>query len=90
MRAAALTMISLCIAIVMATEACADPAPQPLTNKRQMIVCMTRSMSANRTVSYNEALRSCKGRLDARSESGIRKDALVANSATEASNLKTP
>lgn len=31
--------------------------------KKQMTDCMTRRMSANRTLSYNEAMRSCKERM---------------------------
>ncbi len=34
-----------------------------VANKRQMVGCMTRRMSANRTVSYNDAKKACTAQL---------------------------
>ncbi|MGC2031457.1 MAG: hypothetical protein WA642_15660 [Steroidobacteraceae bacterium] len=35
----------------------------PVANKRQLVGCMTRRMSANRTVSYNDAKKACTAQL---------------------------
>jgi hypothetical protein len=49
-----------------------------LSAKRQMVICMNKSMSSDKTLSYNEALKNCKERLSAR----IGKRALAANAKT--------
>jgi hypothetical protein len=36
---------------------------QSVVNKRQMIGCMTKRMSASRTVSYNDAKKACTAQL---------------------------
>jgi hypothetical protein len=40
-----------------------DAQSQSVLNKRQMIGCMNKRMSANRTVSYNDAKKACIARL---------------------------
>jgi hypothetical protein len=85
-----LLMIGM-LAALHTTVAVADDADAaPVSAKRQMVICMNKSMSANRTLSYNDAQRACKERLLTRSPSGgIGKHALAAN-ATDALALKTP
>jgi hypothetical protein len=61
----------------------------PVSAKRQMVICMNKSMSANKTLSYNDAQRDCKERLLARGPGPIGKRALAAN-ASEAPTLKAP
>jgi hypothetical protein len=46
-----------------------------LSAKRQMVICMNKSMSADKTLSYNQALKDCKERLSA----SIGKRAVAAN-----------
>ena len=40
-----------------------DAQSQSVPNKRQMVGCMTKRMSANRTVSYNDAKKACIAQL---------------------------
>jgi hypothetical protein len=42
----------------------ANPAPQ--ISRRQLTDCMTRRMSASRTLSYNDAAKACKDRVRGR------------------------
>jgi hypothetical protein len=66
-----------------------DSASVPISAKRQMVACMSKSMSANRTLSYNDAQRDCKERLAALNPNPIGKRALAAN-ASDAPTLKNP
>jgi hypothetical protein len=66
-----------------------EPQSPPLSPKRQMVACMTKSMSANRTLSYNDAQKDCKERVLASGQSGIGKRALAANAA-DAPAIKNP
>ncbi|MGA2709470.1 MAG: hypothetical protein ACLQJ0_11100 [Steroidobacteraceae bacterium] len=63
-----LTSIAMSAAIFMAAQALAvDAGDKSATAKRQLIArvssCMTRRMSVNRAISYNEAMRVCKDKL---------------------------
>jgi hypothetical protein len=66
-----------------------EPQSPPLPLKRQMVACMNKSMSANRTLSYNEAQKDCKERVLAAGQNAIGKRALAANAA-DAPALKNP
>lgn len=55
--------IGLCGVMLMGAHAvAAPPASQAVVSKRQLSECMARRMGANRTLSYNEAMRTCKER----------------------------
>jgi hypothetical protein len=41
----------------------AQPQSPAVIAKHQLVECMTKRMSASRTLSYNEAMRACKERL---------------------------
>lgn len=57
----ALIAIGVTSALLMVGQACAaDPGNRPQTPRRQLMDCMTRRMSADRTLSYNEAVKRCK------------------------------
>jgi hypothetical protein len=43
-----------------------DELPSPTVTHRQLADCMMRRMSANRTLSYNDAAKTCKDLLKAR------------------------
>jgi hypothetical protein len=43
----------------------AQPESPALIAKRQLSECMTKRMSANKTLSYNDAMRACKERVQA-------------------------
>jgi hypothetical protein len=55
--------IGLCSALVSAHASAAPPASQAAMMKRQLNECMVRRMGANKTLSYNDAMRSCKERV---------------------------
>ena len=57
--------VALSGALVGAQALAADVSTQnaSATNKRQMVGCMTRRMSASRTVSYNDAKKACAAQL---------------------------
>jgi hypothetical protein len=55
-----------------------EPTSQRPTTKRQVLDCMTKRMSADRAVSYNDAMKACKDRIL------VGKLALSANSSVEA------
>jgi hypothetical protein len=56
----ALIAIGVTSALLMVGQVCADPPNRPQTLRRQLMDCMTRRMSADRTLSYNEAVKRCK------------------------------
>jgi hypothetical protein len=50
--------------VLSAAQATADqPASQSVLLKRQINGCMTRRMGADKTLSYNDAMRACKERI---------------------------
>jgi hypothetical protein len=57
--------VALTGALAGAQALAADVSTQnaSVANKRQMVGCMTRRMSANRTVSYNDAKKACTAQL---------------------------
>jgi hypothetical protein len=57
------TAIGLCgVMLVGAHALAAPPGTQAGIMKRQLHECMARRMGANRTLSYNDAMRTCKER----------------------------
>lgn len=61
---------ALCGALLAGAHAlAAPPASQALIIKRQINECMVRRMGANRTLSYNDAMRTCKERAQPAKES---------------------
>jgi hypothetical protein len=56
----------------------AQPESPAVIAKQQLTQCMTKRMAADRTVSYNEALRTCKERLQPP------KDTLASNTPSDA------
>ena len=55
-------MAVTCISLGAQTV-CAQPERPAVIAKRQLSECMTKRMSANRSLSYNDAMRACKERL---------------------------
>ena len=52
--------LGLCTVLLSAHALAAPPANQAVVMKRQIQECMARRMGANKTLSYNDAKRSCK------------------------------
>jgi hypothetical protein len=71
-----LTVIAMTGAVFWGAQALAvDSIRQPTMSKRQMIVqtvgCMKKQMSANKTISYNEAAKACKDQINKQSDISI-------------------
>ena len=85
-----LLMLSCVMTMLNASAAFSqEPQSPSLSVKRQMVACMNKSMSANRTLSYNDAQKDCKDRVLANGQNGMGKRALAANAA-DAPALKNP
>jgi hypothetical protein len=67
----ALTAIGVTSALLMGGQAFADPANRPQTPRRQLTDCMTRRMSADRTLSYNAAAKRCKEELKTKDAAAV-------------------
>ena len=88
MRATVLVAF-LTASALTAPLASADDGTANGSVKRQMVQCMSKSMSANKTLSYNDAERDCKQNLAARDTTATAKRALTANAAVTPA-LKNP
>ncbi|MDP9013416.1 MAG: hypothetical protein M3O41_12295 [Pseudomonadota bacterium] len=55
--------MSLGMSLVSWQAAASDSAGRPPSPKRLMVACMTKQMSASKTLSYNEATKLCKAQL---------------------------
>jgi len=58
-----ITAVAGSLILLGSQAASAQPQNAAAIAKRQLSECMTKRMSANKTVSYNDALRVCKERL---------------------------
>ncbi len=52
-------------AVLISAQAFSNSISHPLSPKHQLIACMTKRMSASKTISYNEATKVCKEQLKA-------------------------
>jgi ABC-type proline/glycine betaine transport system permease subunit len=64
-----LTIAVMAGAALICAQALADPMSHSVSNKHQLIACMTKRMSASRSVSYNDAAKLCKDQLKAQNSS---------------------
>jgi hypothetical protein len=64
-----ISVIGMGLLLLGAHTALAQPESRSAMLKRQINECMTRRMSADRTLSYNDAMRACKERLQPAKES---------------------
>ncbi|HEY2781351.1 MAG TPA: hypothetical protein VGI90_11275 [Steroidobacteraceae bacterium] len=58
-----LTAVGISLVLLGSQAASAAPESRAIIAKHQLSECMTKRMSANRNLSYNDALRTCKERL---------------------------
>ena len=85
-----LATMGLTAALLQASPAFSQEAESPpLSLKRQMVICMNKSMAADRTLSYNAAQKDCKDRMLSQTQRSIGKRTLAANAA-DAPVLKNP
>jgi hypothetical protein len=59
----AMTAIGACGLILTSELAAAADSTSPAMIRQQISDCMTKKMGADRTLSYNDAMRTCKARL---------------------------
>jgi hypothetical protein len=59
----AVVVVGLCSAVIMASAWSAESASQSINVKRQMVDCMSKRMASNKWLSYNDAKRVCKNKL---------------------------
>jgi hypothetical protein len=65
-----LAAIGMMGAVLVGAQAHAvNPTPQSTLNRRQLMDCMTKQMSASRTISYNEATKVCRNQLKLQNDS---------------------
>jgi hypothetical protein len=55
-----LTAVGVAGVLLIGAQTIADPRSQPPTARRQLLDCMSRRMSADKALSYNEAAKRCK------------------------------
>jgi hypothetical protein len=58
-----------CVLLAVAPAVAAPPMTQAALLKRQLHECMARRMGANKMLSYNDAMRTCKERVQPAKES---------------------
>lgn len=58
-----------CVLLAVAPAVAAPPMTQAALLKHQLHECMARRMGANKTLSYNDAMRTCKERAQPAKES---------------------
>jgi len=58
-------MAAVCAAALTCVQVLADPADRPTSPRHQVLACMTKKMSASRSISYNEAAKLCTAQLQA-------------------------
>jgi hypothetical protein len=63
LQAFACSSLLLAAQLAGAQPASAHPENPTVLAKRQLSECMTKHMSVNRTLSYNDAMRECKARM---------------------------
>jgi hypothetical protein len=59
--------VMLGVASLSAQSLAVDSSSRPASPRHQLMLCMTKQMSASRTISYNEATKVCKAQLKSQS-----------------------
>jgi hypothetical protein len=79
-----LTAIAMTGLLISAQALAVDSTGQPSISKRQLIAqmvgCMRKQMSANNTISYNEAMKACKDQISKQTDNSASRT-LVASDA---------
>jgi hypothetical protein len=82
--------MGLTVAMLQASPAfCQEAEGPPISQKRQMVICMNKSMAADKKLSYNAAQNDCKQLLVTQTQRVIGKRTMAANAAA-APVLKNP
>jgi hypothetical protein len=86
-----LTVIAMtCVMLVGARALASDSISQSTMSKRQLIVqmvgCMRKQMSANKTLSYNEAMKACKDQISKQSANSASRTLVASDHSSEAVN----
>jgi hypothetical protein len=67
MRVALGVSVMLAVTGSIAPSMAADSGNRPPSTRHQLMMCMTKRMSASKTISYNEATKVCKAQLKSQS-----------------------
>ena len=73
--------------LLIGAQALADSTGQPTISKRQLIAqllgCMRKQMSANNTISYNEAMKACKDQISKQTDNSASRTLVASDTQTK-------
>jgi hypothetical protein len=82
-----ITAIAMTGLLIGAQALAVDSTGQPTISKRQLIAqmvgCMRKQMSANNAISYNEALKTCKGQMNTQSDNSASRTLVASDTLTK-------
>lgn len=82
-----LTAIAMTGLLIGAQALAADSTAQPTMSKRQLIAqlvgCMRKQMSANNTISYNEAMKACKDQISKQTDQSASRTLVASDTLTK-------
>jgi len=82
-----LTALAMTGLLIGAQALAVDSTGQPTMSKRQLIAqmvgCMRKQMSANNTISYNEAMKACKDQISKQTDNSASRTLVASDSLTK-------
>ena len=82
-----LTAIAMTGLLISAQALAVDSTGQPSISKRQLIAqmvgCMRKQMSANNTISYNEAMKACKDQISKQTDNSASRTLVASDTQTK-------
>jgi hypothetical protein len=82
-----LTAIAMTGLLIGAQALAVDSTGQPTMSKRQLIAqmvgCMRKQMSANNTISYNEAMKACKDQISKQTDNSASRTLVASDTQTK-------
>jgi hypothetical protein len=82
-----LTAIGMTGLLIGAQALAVDSTGQPTMSKRQLIAqmvgCMRKQMSANNTISYNEAMKACKDQISKQTDNSASRTIVASETQTK-------
>jgi hypothetical protein len=82
-----LTAIAMTGLLIGAQALAVDSTDQPTMSKRQLIAqmvgCMRKQMSANNTISYNEAMKACKDQISKQTDNSASRTLVASDTLTK-------
>ncbi len=82
-----LTALAMTGLLIGAQALAVDSTGQPTMSKRQLIAqmvgCMRKQMSANNTISYNEAMKACKDQISKQTDNSASRTLVASDTLTK-------